>query len=101
MEKYAVIRVKGKQFKVQEGNEILVPGDCDEKVETEILLLVNNGKILVGKPVIKTDLIKFKVVEKNVKGKKVSVQKFKAKSRYRKKIGFRSVATKLLVEKLK
>lgn len=100
MEKYAVIRIRGKQYKVKEGDEILVPGTCDEKEGVEILLLVNNGKLLVGKPVIKADLVKFKVVEKNIKGKKVEVLKYKAKSRYRRKMGFRSTATKLLIDKL-
>lgn len=100
MENYAIIRIKGNQYKVKKGDEILVLGSFDEKVEPELLLKVMDGKVTIGKPTIKKHSIKLKVIEENIKGKKIEVLKFKAKSRYRKKIGFRSKSTKLLVEKI-
>jgi large subunit ribosomal protein L21 len=100
MENYAVFKIKGKQYKVKRGDEILVPGECDEKVKTEVLLLLKDGKVFVGKPLLTRRSVKLKIVEEKVKGEKVEVLKFRAKSRYRKKIGFRSISTKYLVEKI-
>lgn len=100
MTKYAVIRIKGNQFKVTEGEEILVGKLGKEKVEPEVLLLVNNGKVSVGKPTVKVAKIKLKVVTEEEKGKKLYVTTYRAKSRYRRKRGFRPLYTRLLVEKI-
>lgn len=100
MKDYAVIKIRGKQYKISTGDEILVSGTCDEKEKTDVLLAVKDGKVTIGKPVIDDSVVKYKVVEEKVKGEKVEVFKYKAKSRYRKKMGFRSVSTKLLVEKI-
>ena len=98
--KYAVIKIKGTQYKVSEGDEILVDKLGSEKIETEVLLVVNGDKVKVGKPQVVDAKIKLKVLEKEIKGKKLTVQKFKAKSRYRRKYGFRPQYSKLLVEKI-
>lgn len=98
--KYAVLRVNGKQYKAYEGQEILVDKMLDLKVEPEILLLVNEDKVEVGAPVLTDAKVKTKVLEAEVKGDKIHVLKYKAKSRYRKHTGFRAVYTKLLVEKI-
>lgn len=98
--KYAVIRIKGHQYKVEEGQELLVDKINSEKPEFDVLLVVNNSAVKVGKPVVKGSSVKLKVLEKEVAGDKLYVQKFKAKSRYRKKIGFKPVYSKLLVEKV-
>ncbi len=82
------------------GDEILVGKLGDEKPEAEVLLLVDGEKTKIGKPILKNVKVKLKVLEKEVKGKKLHVQTFKAKSRYRRKIGFRPIFTKLLVEKI-
>ena len=98
--KYAVIRIKGNQYKVTEGQELLVDKLRDKKIEPEVLLLVDDGKVKVGKPTAKDTKVKIKILKEEEKGKKLYVQKYKAKSRYRKKIGFRPVYTRLLVEKI-
>ena len=100
MAKYAVIRIKGNQYKVTQGEEILVDKLMEAKLDPEVLLVVVNGKVTVGKPKVKRVKVKVKVVNAQVKGKKLYVQKFKAKSRYRRKYGFRPVYTRLLVEKI-
>lgn len=99
--KYAVIRIGGKQYKVSEGQEILVDKLKDvKKVEPEVLLLADGEKVRVGKPVLKDVKIKIKVVSELEKGEKIEIYKFKAKSRYRKHTGFRPQYSKLLVEKI-
>lgn len=98
--KYAVIRIKGNQYKVTEGQELLVDRLKDTKIEPEVLILVNNGKISIGKPTVKDAKVKIKVLKEEEKGKKIYIQKYRAKSRYRRKMGFRPLLTRLLVEKI-
>lgn len=99
MAKYAVIRIKGNQYKVSEGEEILID-KLDGKPEPEVLLLVDGEKVKLGKPKVNGTSLRLKVVEEEVKGKKITVRTFKAKSRYRRKLGFRPIYTRLLIEKI-
>ena len=99
MAKYAVIKIKGTQYKVTEGDEILVDR-LNGKPEAEILLLVDGEKITVGKPKVSGASLKLKVVNEEEKGKKITVQTYKAKSRYRRKIGFRPQYSRILIEKI-
>jgi large subunit ribosomal protein L21 len=101
MAKYAVVRIGGKQYKAEEGKEILVDKLADpKKLEPEVLLFVDGEKAKVGKPTLKDVKISLKVVTEVEKGEKIDVYKFKAKSRYKKHTGFRSQHTRLLVEKI-
>lgn len=101
MSKYAVIRVGGKQHKVTEGKEILVNKLADpKKFEVETLLLVEDGKVKVGKPILKDVKVTVKVVTDMEKGEKVEIYKFKAKARYKRHTGFRPQYTRLLIEKI-
>ena len=101
MDKFAVIRIQGKQFKVSEWEEILVPLLSEtNKVEAEVLLFAEGDKVEVGTPVLEKAKVTFKVVSELEKGEKVRVFKYKAKSRERKTAGFRPKYTRLLVEKI-
>jgi len=98
--KYAVIRVAGKQYKVEEKEEILVDKLVDpKKISAEVLLFVDDDKVTVGKPTLKTE-VKLKVLTELEKGEKIEIYKFKAKSRYKRHTGFRPQYTRLLVEKI-
>jgi large subunit ribosomal protein L21 len=99
--KYAVIRLMGRQYEVQEGEEILVDLVPDvKKVEAEVLMVSEDGKVQIGKPVLEKAKVSLKVVTEMEKGKKVEVNHFKAKSRYKKHTGHRAKFTRLLVEKI-
>lgn len=98
--KYAVVKIQGKQYKVSEGEELLVDKIIDKKVIPEVLLISEDGKVRIGKPRVEGGEVKFKILSEQEKGEKIDVFKYKAKSRYRKKIGFRPLYTKLLVEKI-
>jgi len=100
MTKYAVIGLKGHQYKVTEGQEIVVDSMVGAKPEPRVMLLVDGDKVKVGKPTLPLVKIKLKEVAALEKGKKVTVVKYKAKSRYRRKMGFRPQLTRLLVEKI-
>ena len=100
MSKYAVIRIKGKQYKVTEGEEILVDKLSNGKIDPEVLLVVNNSKVSIGKPKVPGVRVKVKVIKAEEKGKKLYVYKFRAKSRYRRKYGFRPQYSRLLIQKI-
>jgi large subunit ribosomal protein L21 len=101
MDKFAVIRISGKQYKVSEGEEILVDKLVDiKKVSPEVLLFVDGEKIEIGKPVVTKTKVTVKVLAEVEKGEKIDVFKYKAKSRERRHVGFRAKYTRLLIEKI-
>ncbi|OGY21634.1 MAG: 50S ribosomal protein L21 [Candidatus Woykebacteria bacterium GWB1_45_5] len=100
--KYAVIRTGGKQYKVSEGQTLTVEKLAAEKTKPvdfkEILLLVENGKAKIGQPTLNAK-VQATVVDQ-IKGKKIDVFKFKAKTGYHRKVGHRQQLTKVLIEKI-
>lgn len=98
--KYAIIRLQGRQYKVAEGQELLVDKMNDLKLEPEVLLVADGEKVEVGKPLVKNVKVTLKVLAEMEKGVKIEVYHFKAKSRYRKHTGFRPQYTRVLVEKI-
>ncbi len=100
---YAVIKSGGKQYKVSAGDTLTVDkidlGDKKNFTFEEVLLFVNDGKVTLGKPSIKDAVVTAALVDQ-VKGDKIRVAKFKAKSRYRKVMGFRPQLTILKIEKI-
>jgi large subunit ribosomal protein L21 len=97
---YAVIKIQGQQYRVSEGDEILVDKIDGKKPEYEVLLTKKNDKTDVGRPALKKDKVKIKVIDEAVKGEKMHIRTYKAKSRYRRKKGFRPLYTKLRIEKI-
>lgn len=101
MDKFAVIRIGGKQYRVSDGEEILVDKLIDvKKVSPEVLLVVDGEKIEIGKPVLTKAKVTVKVLVEVEKGEKIDVFKYKAKSRERRHVGFRAKYTRLLIEKI-
>jgi large subunit ribosomal protein L21 len=100
MAKYAIIRLQGRQYKVSEGEELLVDKMNDLKLTPDVLLVADGEKVEVGKPVVKDAKVTLKIVKEVEKGEKIEVYHFKAKSRYRKHTGFRPQYTRVLVEKI-
>ncbi|MBL7150873.1 50S ribosomal protein L21 [Candidatus Microgenomates bacterium] len=101
--KYAIIKICGKQYKVSEGEEILVEKLEAEKGEAvvfdEVLLLANEKTLKIGQPLVEKAKVKAKVLEQ-VKGEKIRVAKFRSKSKYRKVKGHRQRLTKIKIEKI-
>ena len=46
--KYAVIRIKGRQYKVTEGEELLVDKSLEKEIIPEVLLIVEDGKVKIA-----------------------------------------------------
>jgi large subunit ribosomal protein L21 len=101
--KYAVVRINGHQYRVEEGQEIVVDkleAKKSQEIEIpEVLLVVDGERLEIGQPLISQTKIKAKVLE-NLKGEKVRIAHFRAKSRYRKTRGFRALLTRIRIEKI-
>ena len=102
MKKFAIVEVAGHQYQVEEGDQITVNNlavDSAKKIKIDKVLLMANGKTEIGRPYLKNNTVEAEVVE-NLKGEKVRVVTYKAKSRYRKVKGFRPQQTKLKITKI-
>jgi large subunit ribosomal protein L21 len=102
---YAVVELKGHQYIVQEGDTITVDNVNlaeGEKTIIDTVLLVFDEKaekVLVGAPYIAKAKVEC-VVNKNQKGDKMRIVKFKRKNRYQRTIGFRAHQSLLDIKKI-
>ena len=104
MDTLAVIQSGGKQYVVKENDvidvEIVKNLKKDDKFSfNEVLLKKDNKGIKIGKPYLKNTKVEAVVID-TVKGDKVNILKFKAKSRYRKRIGHRQNYLRVKIEKI-
>lgn len=98
---YAIIETGGKQLKVEEGQVIYVE-KLDAEPETEVVfdkvVLVSDKTAKVGTPYVKGAKVTA-VVEKQGKGKKIMIFKYKPKKgSTRRRQGHRQPYTKLTVK---
>ena len=100
---YAIIKTGGKQYKVAEGDVIMVEklaaGEGEAVVFDQVLTVVNDADVKIGTPVVEGAKVTGKV-EAQGKDKKILVFKYKAKSNYRKLQGHRQPFTKVVIEKI-
>ncbi len=99
---FAVVKIAGQQFKVQEGQNLYVPhidGKAGDKVEfSDVLLVDNEGKLSVGADVKAT--VQAEIVNDLVKGAKVTAFKMKKRKGFRKKHGHRTQYTQIKIERI-
>lgn len=100
---YAVIASGGKQYRVSTGDVIEIdklPNKKGENIDfSDVLLVVSGGEVKIGKPRVDGAKVSVKVLEIK-KGEKIRVAKFKAKSKYRRAMGFRSQLSQIKIEKI-
>ena len=100
---YAIIKTGGKQYKVSEGDEVIVEklevAEGDSVTFEEVLTIVDGENVKIGQPVLKGAKVSGKVV-KNGKGPKIRIFKFKHKTNYRRRQGHRQPFTKVKIEKI-
>ncbi len=102
---FAVIKTGGKQYKVAEGDVLRVEkldppaGGKDGNVVFDDVLLVVNGEVKLGKPVVSGAKVSAKILEEG-RGEKKMVFKFKSKTRQHKKKGHRQPYTKIQITKI-
>ncbi|MBC8569049.1 50S ribosomal protein L21 [Mogibacterium sp. NSJ-24] len=93
---YAIIETGGKQYRVQNGDQIAVEklnvADGEKVVFDKVLVVGEGADTKVGAPYVEGSVVEGKAVETG-KGKKVIIFKYKAKKDYRKKQGHRQPYT--------
>jgi large subunit ribosomal protein L21 len=95
---YAIISLGGKQYRVQEGERLLVdrlPTEEGKTFHPDVLLLGGDGKFELAP---KTQ-VTARVVGSAL-GKKVTIGKYKPKSGYRRKTGFRAKLSQIEIESI-
>ena len=100
---FALIRVSGKQYRVQDGTELLVdrlPVDEGQTFDGAEVLMVGDGDdVQVGTPLVEGARVTATVV-RHAKGRKIRVFKYKAKKNYRRRIGARAYQTLLRIDSI-
>ena len=101
MSKYAVIKVGGRQYRVEEGEHLLVERVAEDEgsIFTPDVLLVNSDSGTKFGDRIGTASVKAKVLE-HVRGSKVVIGKHRRRTGYRRRNGFRAHLTRIQIEKI-
>lgn len=100
--KQAVIETGGKQYLVSKGQELEVELVGDKKqLSFEPLLVFDDKDVSVGTPKVKDAKVTAKVVDPEVKGKKVIALRYKAKKRVHVKKGHRQRYTLIKITGIK
>jgi large subunit ribosomal protein L21 len=98
---YAIIKTGGKQYRVENGVNIEVEKLSEAEVGQEIvledvLLLVDDKKIAIGKPIVEGVSVTAKIVRQK-RAPKILVFKKKPKKGYKKLHGHRQYITELKI----
>ena len=95
---YAVISIGNKQYRVREGQRLLVdrvPHDEGKTFHPDLIMLGGDGDAKLGSD-LKGQQVTVKVAE-HVKGKKIIVGKHKRRTGYKRRNGFRASLTRIEV----
>ena len=99
----AIIVTGGKQYVVSEGDTLFIEklnAEAEATVKFDQVLAVLDGEnSKIGAPVVAGAVVEAQV-EKNGKGKKITVFKYKPKKGEKKKIGHRQPYTKVKITKI-
>ncbi len=100
---FAVIKTGGKQYKVAEGDELVI-----EKLDVEagkdvtfedVLMLGDGGKVTIGEPMVAGASVVAEVAEQR-KGAKVMIFKKRQRNTYRRKKGHRQLETVVTIKSI-
>ena len=98
---YAVIRERGKQYKVEPGKSIEIDLKEDAKKGdtlelTDVLMVSKDGETQIGAPTVENAKV-ISEVQGHTKGKKLVVMKFRRRKDSRTKRGHRQKYTKIKI----
>jgi len=100
---YAIVESGGKQYHVAPGDVIEVDrlsAAEGSSVELDrVLLVAENKKVKIGTPIVEGAKVTADVVN-DVRDKKITVFKYKNKTRYRRKKGHRQIHTKIAIKEI-
>ena len=98
--RYAVVVDGGRQYTVREGDELELDFrhvTAGSEVVFETVLAVRDAeKLTVGMPIVKGATVKALVLGL-VQGEKIFVQKFRRRKNYRRRTGYRGIATRIRI----
>tara|TARA_B100001250_G_scaffold231723_1_gene198949 strand:- start:3859 stop:4176 length:318 start_codon:yes stop_codon:yes gene_type:complete len=100
---YAVIEAGGKQHKVELGQVLEVDlmqeeSGADHAFEN-VMLYVDGDDVQIGQPYIENAKVVAEIVEE-VKGKKVSILRFRRRKHSMRKIGHRQIYTQIKIKEI-
>ncbi len=100
---YAIVELKGEQFKVENGSTIYSPLTENKEGEditiNKVLFINKDGDTIVGNPYVDGASVTGKV-EKLVKGKKINLFKYKRRKNYKRSIGHRPKFHKITINNI-
>ena len=101
--KYAIVEISGRQFWVEKGKYYdlnRIPTELGKQISlNRVLLLNNDGEILIGKPFLNEVKVTGRVLE-HLRDRKKIIYKMKPKKKTRKKQGHRQELTRVLIENI-
>lgn len=101
MGKIAVIKTGGKQYKVKEGQVLKVEkleAEPAAKIKLETLLVADGPKVEIGTPSL-GEKVEAEVV-RTAKGDKITVVKYKNKTRYKRTLGHRQMFSEIKINSI-
>ena len=100
---YAIIQTGGKQYRVAEGDTVIIEkldaAEGDTVTFDQVLMIGGDGAAKIGSPLVDGAKVTAKVTAQK-KAKKILVFKYKAKSNYRRRQGHRQPYAKVTIEKI-
>ena len=100
---YAIIKAGGKQYKVQEGDELYLDKmslEPSSQVDLDQVLMIDNGgQLQVGAPFVKGAKVEAEVIKEG-RAKKVTIYKKRRRKDSKLKKGFRRDYTKVKILKI-
>ena len=105
MNTYAIIAADGRQYKVEEGQEIQV--DLRDDVEggatitfDQVLVVSDGTNIKLGKPTVAGAVVTAEVIDPLQRGEKLFIQKMRRRKNFRRRTGHRQKYTRVKISKI-
>ena len=103
MSVFAVIEIKGKQFRVEQGNVIRVlqvDGEPGDSISAgRVLATANGGDIKIGQPEVSGAKVTLEIV-RHTKSPKLTVYRYNRQKRTTRKLGYRDKISYLRVKNI-
>ena len=100
---FAIINIAGKQFKVEEGDQLKVPHLSTEVgkslVFDKVLLINDNSNVELGSPILKNISVSATVVDHG-RDRKIRIFKKKRRKGYKRKNGHRQVFSLIKIDSI-
>jgi large subunit ribosomal protein L21 len=100
---YAIIATDGRQYKVEEGQEIQVDlresKEGDKVTFDRVLLVSDGGSVKVGQPTVAGASVTAEVLGQEM-GDKIYIQKIRRRKNFRRRTGHRQMYTRVRIDSI-